>query len=318
MHDHGSQNSDFAPSSPAVARGSRRDPLDMSKACIVPTGMTRPPLARGRGSNSLVRRALCALVAATAFVAAPSVARADVRTSFLVDQLKSSDDYRVRTQAALALGASNDDAAVQPLCGALSDGKATVKVAAAAALGKLGKSSAVSCLKTALGKETDASAKTQIQKSIASLEGGGGATTIGAGAKYYVAIQLTNKTKRPTAELESMVRSAASARLTTKKEVAVAPKSEASSAASSVIKSKNLKGFLLIASVEAPIYSGGSLTQVVRVTVTSYPGKAIQAEFAPKLTQSDTPSSDPASEAMLIKMCVENAVDTFHKVVSTL
>jgi hypothetical protein len=36
----------------------------------------------------------------------PRPALADPRTAFLVEQLKSSDDYRVRTQAALALGAS--------------------------------------------------------------------------------------------------------------------------------------------------------------------------------------------------------------------
>lgn len=296
------------PQTRAREHAARWDPSSQ-KACMVQSAMIRPQFARALVPLAIAHA--CAL-----FSLSPSDARADVRTSFLVEQLKSSDDYRVRTQAALALGASNDDAAVQPLCGALSDSKSTVKVAAAAALGKLGRSGGVACLKTALAKEKDPSAKSQMEKSLASLEGA--APSIGAGAKYYVAVQVTNRTKRSASEVESMVRSAATARLLAKKEVAVAPKSESAAAASSILKSKKLKGFMLMAAVEAPVYEGGNLTQVVRVTVVTYPGKSIQAEFAPKLTQTGTPSSDPESEAVLIKMCIENAVDTFHKVAATL
>src|SRR4051794_28117921 len=57
--------------------------------------------------------------ALVAFTPAAAFADAD-RVKFLADKL-SSDDPRVRTSAALALGASNEDAAVDPLCGALKD-----------------------------------------------------------------------------------------------------------------------------------------------------------------------------------------------------
>ncbi|MFT3771944.1 MAG: HEAT repeat domain-containing protein [Minicystis sp.] len=128
----------------------------------------------------------------------PSEARA-ASVAELASQLKASDDFRVRTQAALALGASGEEAAVKPLCDALGDSNASVKVAAAAALGKLGKPSGVPCLKAALAKETTPSVKAQEEKSIAALDKAGSAGSAPSGpaappppgpdTKYYVAIR---------------------------------------------------------------------------------------------------------------------------------
>src|SRR5512134_389950 len=75
-----------------------------------------------------------------------SAVLADSRIDFLIDRLKS-DDFKVRTNAALALGATNDQSAIQPLCGALSDGNDVVRQAAAAGLKRLGRSSALGCLR---------------------------------------------------------------------------------------------------------------------------------------------------------------------------
>jgi len=268
-------------------------------------------------------RLLPALVLASALGAAltPLVAAAS-SVSELARQLKSNDDFRVRTQAALALGASGESAAVRPLCGALGDSNASVKVAAAAALGKLGKPAGLPCLKAAVAKESTPSVKAQISKSIGALEKASAAPSAppppGADAKYYVAIQVTNKTTRPAAEVDALVRAAMQDRLLAKRGFAVAPKSETAAQGGRIVKSKRLKGFFLIATVEAPSYGGGDLTQVVRVTMWTYPGKALQGEFAPKLTQSGTSKGDRESENLLTKMCVENAVETFQKVAATM
>lgn len=261
------------------------------------------------------------MLATLALVAlCPGAVRADPRTGYLVKQLETSDDFRVRTQAALALGASGDDAAVKPLCSALADGNASVKVAAAAALGKLAKPAGLPCLQTALAKEKAGSAKTQMQKSIDVLKGGGvpAPPPPGADAKYYVAIEITNKTGRPSAEIEAIVRGAMQSKLLSKKGYAVAPKGETAAQGGKLVKSKKLTGYYLIATVEAPKYEGGNLTQIVRVSMWTYPGKALQGEFAPKLTQSDTPKTDVQSENELMKMCVENAIDTFSKVAASM
>ena len=73
-----------------------------------------------------IARVTVLLCFAIAITVIPRTVRADPRTSYLADQLKSNDDYRVRTQAALALGASGDDAAVKPLCDALGDSNPSV------------------------------------------------------------------------------------------------------------------------------------------------------------------------------------------------
>jgi hypothetical protein len=255
----------------------------------------------------------------------PRAVQADPRTSYLADQLKSNDDYRVRTQAALALGASGDDAAVKPLCDALVDSNVAVKVAAAAALGKLGKPAGLPCLQSAGKRESAPSVKSQIEKAVASLQsggssGGGGATPPppDAKTKVYVAIQVTNKTSRGAADVDALIRAAMQEKLLAKAGYAVAPKSETPTQGGPIVKSKKLKGFFLIATVEAPVYAGGNLSQTVRVSMWTYPDKALQGEFAPKLTQSGTPKADTQSEDVLMKMCVENAIESFQKVVASL
>lgn len=240
----------------------------------------------------------------------------------LAKQLKD-DDYRVRTQAALALGATNDEAAVKPLCEALGDSNSSVRVAAAAALGKLAKQSGLTCLQSASSKESTPSVKSQIDKSIAGLQSGSSSSASsppppGANTKYYVAIQVTNKTSRSAADIEKIVRGAMVSKILAKSGYAVAPSSETSTQGGQIVKSKKLKGFFLIATVEAPSYSGTDLTQIVRVSMWTYPDKALQGEFSPKLTQSDTPKQDTDSENALMKMCVENAIESFQKVVASL
>ncbi len=255
----------------------------------------------------------------------PRAAQADPRTSYLADQLKSNDDYRVRTQAALALGASGDEAAVKPLCDAIVDSNLSVKVAAAAALGKLGKPAGLPCLQSAGKRESAPAVKSQIEKSIASLQAGG-SSSVGsatppppdAKTKVYVAIQVTNKTSRGAADVDAMIRAAIQQKLLAKPGYAVAPKSETPTQGGPIVKSKKLKGFFLIATVEAPIYASGNLSQTVRVSMWTYPDKALQGEFAPKLTQSGTPKTDTQSEDELMKMCVENAIESFQKVVASL
>lgn len=265
---------------------------------------------------------LWSLLMALAFTLMPAAAFAQKNTGQLAQQLKSSDDSRVRTQAALALGASGDDAAVKPLCDALGDSNTTVKVAAAAALGKLAKPAGLTCLQKAEPKESTPAVKSQIQKSIASIKAGGGGAAAppppGPDAKYYVAIEITNKSGRPESEIEPMIRAAMQSKLLAKSGYAVAPKGESAAQGGKVVSGKKLKGFYLIATVEAPVYQGGNLTQIVRVSMWTYPGKALQGEFAPKLTQSDTPKKDKESEDVLMKMCVENAIETFQKVVASL
>src|SRR5689334_1980745 len=96
---------------------------------------------------------LCAAATAVAPLLLTTDAGADGRVQFLADRLHyppqsgQVDDFRVRTNAALALGSTNDEAAVSPLCGGLDDPNDVVRQAAAAGLKRLAKPSAAGCLK---------------------------------------------------------------------------------------------------------------------------------------------------------------------------
>ena len=281
----------------------------MDRSCIFGLPMVRS----ARGLTSLVVALLVLVTSLTAL--------ADPRTTVLAGQLKS-DDYRVRTQAALALGASGDESAIKPLCDALTDENASVKTAAAAALGKLTKPASLKCLEAAIAKETTPAIKSTMQKSIDGLKGSATASAAppppGKDAKFYVALDITNKTSRPAAEVEAIVRAAMQSRLLGKSGYAVAPKGETVAQGGNVVKSKKLKGFILMATVEAPVYAGGSLSVKISVAMATYPDKSIQASFSPKLTQSNTPSSDTKSEDALFKLCAESAIDSFVKVTASM
>lgn len=250
-------------------------------------------------------------------------ASAESKTAELAKQLKS-DDYRVRTQAALALGSTGDEAAIKPLCDALSDTNASVKTAAAAALGKLTKPASLKCLEAAITKESVPAIKSTMQKSIDTLKAQGSTSTAaappppGKDAKFYVAIEVTNKTTRPAAEVEAIVRAAMQSKLLSKAGFSVAPKGETVAQAGKIVKSKKLKGFVLMATVEAPVYAGGSLSVKLSVAMATYPDKSIQASFSPKFSQSNTPSTDTKSEDALFKACAESAIDSFAKVSASL
>ncbi len=128
--------------------------------------------------------ALAGLLACLLLVLAAGDARADARTSSSSTVCKA-DDFRVRTSAALQLGATGDDAAVGPLCGALGDNNDVVRQAAGAGLARLGKSQAVGCVQQHLQSEQNASVKAQLEKTLSTLQpaggggggGGGGGTT---------------------------------------------------------------------------------------------------------------------------------------------
>jgi hypothetical protein len=246
--------------------------------------------------------------------------RAQSRVADLAKQLRTADDFRVRTQAALALGASGDVAAVAPLCDGLKDKIPAVRAGAAAGLGKLGKKEGAACLKTARAAEKDGSVAAQIDQSIAKIQGGGSDAPppIGADAKYYVAIEVQSKSSKPLPEVEKLVRGAIQSKLLSAGGFAIAPKAETPAQAGQIVKAKKLAGFFLIATVEAPVYSGGNLMQKMTVTIWNYPDKALKGQVAPKMTQQGTPSADPASESELIKLCSESATNSFVKIIGTL
>jgi HEAT repeats len=265
-------------------------------------------------------RLLLALTVGLALVFLPLSAFAQRDVGYLADQLRTAQDFRVRTQAALALGASADPAAAAPLCEGLDDASNTVRSAAAAALGRLGHAAGLPCLRQH-ESESNASVRSVIDRAIANLKGNSGGLARppppGPDDTFYVAIgKVTDKTGRDDDSVSTMVTAAIQEKLLGLHGYAVAPRGETAAAAKKIIKKNNLKAYLLLVRVEPPNGSG-DLTVQVRITMWTYPAKALQGEFAPRLTMSGASAGDVDSENQLIKMAVEKAIDSFATVAAS-
>ncbi|MGO8998294.1 MAG: HEAT repeat domain-containing protein, partial [Polyangiaceae bacterium] len=177
-------------------------------------------------------------------------ARADSRTDFLVGRLQA-DDFRVRTNAALALGQTGDAAVVTPLCGALSDSSDVVRQAVAVALQRLAKPAAAGCLKARLSVETSDAVKRQIAKALEASEPSAPDTPaatprVVADAKYYVAIStITNQTTRPDDEIAQVVGGSVRGKLDELGGYQIAPQSETPDQARASMSKRKLKGYYL-------------------------------------------------------------------------
>jgi hypothetical protein len=254
------------------------------------------------------------------FFAARSVT-AEGRVGYFVDQLKNATDFRVRTQAALALGASDDPSAAPPLCEALDDSSNSVRSAAAAALGKLKSPAGLPCLRAHL-TETNASVHSVIERSLGELSGGSSwpakPPPPGPNDTFYVAIgPVADKTGREDKTVEQIVGATMQEKLLAMRGYAVAPQGETAPAARRIIKQKSLRGYVLQTRVEPLRTSSNGLTVQVRVTMWSYPDKALQGEFSPKLTMQGASAGDKESEDSLIKMAIEKAIESFAQVTAS-
>jgi len=249
------------------------------------------------------------MLLSTWFCARP--ARADDRFDKTTSELANNSDFRVRTQAALALGATKDKRAVTPLCGALDDSNTTVRAAAAAALGKLSLGG-LSCLKAHLDGESSDSVKAVLVKAISQVKAGQ-RPAVSSETKYYVAFgPTTDKTGRSGSDVDDRVRTAMEQASSELDGCVVAPRDETVSDANAVVaKWKKLHAFFLWPKVMAPDYSGQKLVVRVEVTVFTYPGKAMKGTIPLKLTMPDVTSVDKDSENDLINRAAASAFERF-------
>lgn len=271
-------------------------------------------------------RVVSALLVLLVASSAP-VARADGRVHFLAERLKyppdagQVDDFRVRTNAALALGASNDDAAVTPLCAGLDDPSDVVRQAVAVAIKRLARPSAVDCLKRRVGIESKPPVKLEIQHAIEALDtsggaghggGAGSAPAVVDGARFYVALSsITNNTSRPNPEVERVVKDAISAKLGQLGEYQLAPPGEANSAAKAVIAKRKLRGYYLGIGVEKFDYSDGNLRVRVKIAVFSYPGRDLRGEVPAGATLPGARPGDKGAEDQLLSVVSAQAAELF-------
>ncbi len=255
-------------------------------------------------------RRVAALAAACVWFFA-SGASAQASLERLIAALKSGGDFRVQTQAALALGASKNPGAVAPLCGALSDPNTTVRAAAAAALGKLALGGG-ECLKSRLASEPSESVRATIQKAIDSIEGGA-EPVIDESTRFYIQLgKVSDKSGRTDASVDKLFRDSFREAAAAAGGVAFAPMSETPDKAKlRMAKNKAMRAFYLAPSVPAFDYTGGTLTVKVSIVVFSYPGRVMLGSFTRTASISGVEPGDTASEDELLRYTGESALKVF-------
>jgi hypothetical protein len=259
-------------------------------------------------------------------IGTPAPVLAAGRVQFLADRLRypptegQPDDFRVRTNAALALGATSDGDAVTPLCRGLEDPNDLVRQAVAIALKRLARPSALDCLRRQAAVESVASAKEQIDSAIQACEAAAGASTAApprpdayvSNAKYYVSISpITNGTTRPRAEIEARARGAIATRLMELGDYQIAPPGESSVAAKAAIGKRKLKGFYLAVTLERFDDSSGALRVRIKIAVFSYPGKDLRGEVPAEAVLPGGRIGDTGTEDQLIGLVAAHAAELF-------
>ncbi len=236
-------------------------------------------------------------------------------TERLIYNLANSEDFRVRTQAALALGASKIERAVPPLCSALGDLNTTVRAASAAALGRLALRSGQECLEKRLGIETSDVVKETIKKALEVIKNGGpaGAEPVFAtDTKFYISIgKTTDKTGRGTPEVEGIVRSSMISKVGQTPGWLAAPAGETQAEAKKRLTAHpKVKGFYLSPVITAE-YAGDSLKVKIDLAMATYPDRNVFGQFSFFLKEGGVSPGSTEDENDLIRSVAERAVEKF-------
>jgi len=278
------------------------------------------------GRSRAATGALSWLAGLLMVMAASAPVRADGRVQFLSERLRypppagQSNDFRVRTNAALALGATNDDEAVGPLCAGLADPSEVVRQAVAVALKRLARSVSADCLHRRLAVEPNVAVRLQIQHALERVDapagragaGSGGDVRYVANAKYYVSISpIANRTTRSGTEIDRGVREAIISKLGQLGDYQLAPAGESNEAAKAAIAKRKLKGFYLAVSVDELDYTRGSLSVRLKIAVFSYPGRDLKGEVPAEATLAGATPGDSDAEDQLIGLVASKAAEDF-------
>jgi len=227
----------------------------------------------------------------------------------LAEQLAHAKDFRVRTQAALALGASRSKRAVDPLCGGLGDESSTVRAAAAAALGKLRKGGA-DCLRRRLAVEEKTSVKAVIERSLARVEADA-APIIGEQTRYLLVLETIDRTGRGGTAVAQVLQGAVQAAAKELPEFAVAPPDSSLDAAKALLDGHPaVRGFLLSAEVQAS-YAGGALALRIETAIFTLPERNLQGSFTRTLSMQGVSAPDRSAEDRLIQAGGARLLETF-------
>lgn len=256
------------------------------------------------------------LLASALYSLSPSIAHAELSAAHkaFVEKLKDPN-ANVRLGAALGLQNANDNDAVPPLCGALSDSDESVRIQAANSLRKLGsRPGSLDCLNGRQSTEPSDAVKVAITRAIETINAAGGSgdpIQQNPNAKYYVLLSNVANTTNRQQEVEQIVLKSMKAKLDAAGTMQLAPANEAPDKARSIIKDRHLKGGFYLAIAVENIYADGNLKVKVKIGVFNYPNKSLLGNVDKSLTAQGVSPGDKSSENRLFDLAAGLAADQF-------
>jgi hypothetical protein len=258
------------------------------------------------------------LVATQVWSAGVESARADARTDYLIQTLRTSDSFRVRAQAALSLGQLRPPSAevLEALSRALRDAAPAVRTAAATSLGRLEDPSALAALRAAR-RDASADVRQAVDNAIMALQrvaaqrgtssrsaatrsgssGGasGGCTTAESPrgrVRYYVGIGDPGSAGSGVSrEMLERAREAIACAVSNLEGVELAPSDESNSAARREVQRRRLTGYYIDSSIVSVEQTSSGTRVRVSVVVATYPGRDIRAMLQGSATASGSSAS---------------------------
>lgn len=205
-----------------------------------------------------------------ALLAAPPVLAggSDARLAYLSRQLRTAKDARVRAQSALVIGKMEEPSTVAVLCEGLEDESDVVRTAAARALEQVGEIQALDCLGKH-AKHGDSDTRKAVARTIATLE-----KVKNRKPEFYISLREFKVKGGNVSDEDLAFAEKSLKKQLNRKGALLAPAEESKSAARRVLKSKKLKGFILMPELEKVGANGLRL----RVLCLTYPDQSILGE----------------------------------------
>lgn len=217
---------------------------------------------------------------------ASGAGRADEQVEYLSKQIQGSTDERVKIQAALILGSSDNPNAVEPLCKGLADANELFRIAVVKALYQLGADAAFACLRK--HKDTSPAVLAEIKRALVP-------------PKAYVSLEISfAKAESLKPQQREMLRREIRMLLRAQGAL-VAPRDEKPGAVNAVLQKYKIKGYAL--RIETEMKPDGSLG--LDVLCLTYPRERLRGQV--------TLSAKGADPEDLIAALVPRLVDQAGK-----
>ncbi|MFC1642758.1 HEAT repeat domain-containing protein, partial [Myxococcota bacterium] len=206
-----------------------------------------------------------------------------------------------RTQAALALGATQDRRAVGPLCRGLDDVNTSVRAAVAAALGKLHRGGK-GCLTNRLKREPSESVQRVIRTTLDRWDQKRTESPVLTDStRFYVALDVIDRIGRPGGKTAALVRRGMRGAAQADSAFVLAPAHiRPKEARQTLARHPRVRGFLLSVQVEELKYSEQGLTLRVDVAIFGLPERHLKGTLPSTLTMQGVTAEDRTKEDELL------------------